>query len=119
MGSFIDTAHRDAAFLTSVVKEADLQQMLAQHLRARDLDVTEGAERLGGETDPIIFRRLLIENKIAGETADPFAAKPTAPNQGNRYATAIASPLHRVDRLYSQAGQPDCRDDRFLARGAH
>ena len=96
VASFVDTAHKDAGFLTAVTDEAGLQRDLARHLRARSLKVSEGAEMAGGETDLIVSNRMLIENKIVGEAEDPFKIKLDAPYQGNRYATAIASRVYIV-----------------------
>lgn len=101
LSSFIDMANKDAAFSTSTTDEAGLQRALAQHLRAQGLKVTEGSETAGGETDLIVKERMLIENKVAGETSTPFTIKPEAPYQANRYAAAIASRVYFVLTGYS------------------
>lgn len=103
LASFIDTAHKDASFLTGVIDEAGLQKEVARHLRARGLAVIEGAEMSGGETDLIANDRMLIENKIAGQTDQPFEVKLEAPYQANRYSLAIASRIYFVLTGYKPA----------------
>lgn len=89
LASFINTMHQDKTWITQKgLKEADLQRELARHLRAQGLDVEEGAAVGGGQYDLVIRGRTLIENKISGQVADPFEAKPDAPYQANRYAVA-------------------------------
>jgi hypothetical protein len=70
------------------IAEKDLQMEVARFLRARELDVSEGAKLHGGEYDLVVNQSALIENKVAGPTADPFESKPSAPLQANRYAVA-------------------------------
>lgn len=91
LATFVHTMHNDAEFLKSDALERDLQTAVLRHLRARGMKVTEGAEFGGGETDLLVQERLLIENKIAGEAADPYSVKPATPYQTNRYSVAICS----------------------------
>jgi HD superfamily phosphohydrolase len=104
VASFIDTAHKSRSFLTSALSESDIQMALAEHLRARELKVTEGAKLSGGETDLIVSDRIVVENKIVRDVTDPFAVKPDSPYQANRYATAIASRVYVVLTGYMPKG---------------
>jgi hypothetical protein len=71
------------------LSEATLQQDLRQHLRTLSLSVSEGSEVGGGETDLLIDRQILIENKIAGETNDPMSENRPYPFQARRYAISL------------------------------
>jgi HD superfamily phosphohydrolase len=89
LASFVHAMHQDSRWITQTsLKEKDLQEALARHLRARALDVSEGGRLGGGEYDLVVGNRALIENKVAGVESDPFDAKPDAPYQANRYAIA-------------------------------
>lgn len=91
VASFIALVHKDSTLPTGKILEKDLQERLRQHLRSRLVDVSEGQELGGGETDLIIRRRVIIENKIVGKTSDPASAKPTTPYQANRYSVSICT----------------------------
>ena len=77
----------DSTFVTSTITdEKDLQKRLRQALRQMELEVDEGAEQAGGETDIKVGRRIIIENKhIKDATDDPFQAVPRSGLQGRRY----------------------------------
>lgn len=91
VASFVFSVHQDARWVTQIISEGDLQVELARHLRAQKLEVTEAAKLGGGEVDLLIEHRVLAENKIAKDVADPFEVKPHAPYQANRYAVAKCS----------------------------
>ena len=91
VATFVYTVHQDSRWVTSAISENDLQVALARHLRARDTDVTEASKLGGGELDLLADQRILIENKVAKNVADPFETKPDAPYQANRYAVAKCS----------------------------
>ena len=87
--SFVHSLYVDRDWSTrESASEADLQRELVRHFRARDVRVDEAAKLGGGEYDLLVERRVLIENKVARETIDPFTAKPDAPYQTHRYAIA-------------------------------
>ena len=69
--------------------ELDLQRDLRRHLRTLGLDVSEGSEVAGGETDLIVGRQMLIENKVAGTTDDPMSDSRPYPFQARRYAISL------------------------------
>jgi HD superfamily phosphohydrolase len=69
--------------------EAQLQQDLRKHLRARGQAVREGAEVGGGETDLLADDQVLIENKVAGASNSPMSETSPYPFQARRYAIAL------------------------------
>lgn len=83
----IQTWSMDSTFVTSPIEsEKVLQEKLRQALRQRELDIGEGEEQAGGETDIKIGRRVILENKsIKGKTDDPFQAVSRSGLQGRRY----------------------------------
>jgi HD superfamily phosphohydrolase len=100
LAQFVSSAHLDRTFATSDIDEAELQTQLARHLRATGIDVTEGREMSGGETDLIVDRRFLIENKEVGQTGSPFTAKSGTPYQANRYSVALSSRVFMTVAAY-------------------
>ena len=90
--NFMQTMSDDATFSARPLEnEAELQRLLVRALRMLRLDVNEGSERAGGETDVIVGHRFLIENKLASEaTDDPFALAPKYALQGRRYVIPTA-----------------------------
>jgi hypothetical protein len=85
----------DSSFVTSTISsESEFQERMRRALRQCDLDVTEGQRRGGGESDLVIGRRVLIENKWLKEpTDDPFAAVPRAGLQARRYVLPTGQPF--------------------------
>lgn len=71
------------------LREVDLQTDLRKHLRALVLEVSEGREVGGGETDLLVNGQILIENKIAGLTDDPMSGSRPYPFQARRYAISL------------------------------
>jgi HD superfamily phosphohydrolase len=85
---YVQSRSEDSTFVTQELQdEKALQTDLIRSLRDQRLDdVQEGSKRAGGETDVIVGRRLLIENKLLKpSTDDPFAAVPRTGLQGRRY----------------------------------
>ena len=85
---FVQSRSEDRSFVTQQIdSEQVLQLNLARSLRDQGLsDVTEGSKRAGGETDLVVGRRVLIENKLLKPpTDDPFGAASNAGLQGRRY----------------------------------
>jgi hypothetical protein len=84
LASFVYAMHQDSTWVT----QTTLKEALTRHLRARELNISEGGKLGGGEYDIVVSDRALIENKVSGVEPDPFDAKPDAPYQANRYAIA-------------------------------
>jgi len=89
---FMQTMSEDATFSTrSLASEAELQRLFVRALRMLRLDLTEGVDRAGGETDVVVGHRLLIEIKLAAEPTDgPFELAPKYALQGRRYIIPTA-----------------------------
>ena len=81
--------------------EATLQADLRRHLRTLGLDVLEGGEFGGGETDLLIGRQVLIENKVAGKTSDPMSETKPYPFQARRYAISLCKTVFLTLVAYS------------------
>ena len=130
---FADVIEKDGTW-TSVddISEGTLQSRLRQHLRSRDIAVTEGAEVGGGETDLIVHSRIVVENKVGKERVrDPFAVGPHYAWQARRYGMALCSRVVAVvfayrptdeaarlplpDRIRAYA-MPEAREDRCQIR---
>ena len=71
----------------STVKDAVLRTVEA--VAKFDLEVSEGSEVGGGETDLLVDHQILIENKIAGVTNNPMSDVRPYPFQARRYAIAL------------------------------
>lgn len=92
MFAFIDVWYDGGSITGNVSNEADLQERLLVHLRARSIKVVEGAVAGGGKYDLFVEDAVLIENKYIPEPADvPQDVKPAAGAQGRRYAIALQS----------------------------
>lgn len=85
----------DLQFVTSVIEdEGEFQAELRKALRQVPLDIKEGTEIAGGETDLIAFRRVLIENKWQStQTDNPLQVKPRTGRQGRRYTLPTGQPF--------------------------
>jgi hypothetical protein len=88
---FADMAEKDGLFLREEnLQEKDLQAALRRHLRSREVNVQEGAELGGGETDLILPSNLVVENKVyRSKTSSPLDVGPHYAWQGRRYAQAV------------------------------
>ena len=71
------------------LREKDLQADLRSHLRTSGLQVFEGSEVGGGETDLLTENVILIENKVAKDTDNPMSEDFPYPFQARRYTTAL------------------------------
>ena len=69
--------------------EARLQADARRHLRTQGLQISEGSEVGGGETDLLVAHKIIIENKIVGETNDPMSENRPYPFQARRYSIAL------------------------------
>ena len=93
LASFADIIEKGGTWNSSEdLPEAALQAKLRDHLRSRGTTVTEGAEMGGGETDLVLYDRIVVENKIRrGKTRDPFEAGAHYAWQARRYSRALCS----------------------------
>lgn len=85
--NYVQTRSEGAFVRRSVTREKELQEDLLQSLRDQACDAVEGAKMGGGETDIIVEKRVVIENKLIKKpTDDPFGCEPHAGIQARRYA---------------------------------
>lgn len=89
---FVDAWYAGPRTTSELKDEAELQKLVAEHLRAT-LHVDEGTEIAGGEFDLLVERQVLIENKYAGRPANPDKVAKGAGSQGRRYGLALSSQL--------------------------
>jgi len=102
----VEVCEKGGDVLKSGFMEKDLQKALRNHLRSRSVDVLEGAEFGGGETDLLLGPApgyTVVENKIAGKTDDPFDAKPNSPWQARRYSISVVQRINFVVVGYEPA----------------
>lgn len=92
--TFVEMIEKSGEFTARTeLAEKTLQQELKKHLRSREVPVTEGSEIGGGETDLVVYDKVLIENKSRDLTTDPFESGLDYPFQARRYSIAL---LRRV-----------------------
>ena len=90
LGNFVQMISEGGEYATfGSVPEAQLQADVRRYLRAQGLQISEGSEVGGGETDLLVAHKLIIENKIAGETNDPMSESKPYPFQARRYSMAL------------------------------
>ena len=103
---FIDVTAKSGPFVSlKTLPEKDLQRSLKDHLRSREVDVQEGTEIGGGETDLVLPGPLIVENKVRGDTVDPFAAGPHYVWQARRYSIPVSSRVSFVVLAYRPANE--------------
>jgi HD superfamily phosphohydrolase len=73
--------------------EKTLQTDLRTHLRTLGLNIREGSEVGGGETDLLSQNTIVIENKVSSETDEPMSEKFPYPFQARRYAIALCQSI--------------------------
>jgi HD superfamily phosphohydrolase len=104
--TFIEMAEKGGAFAgVSELSEKRLQERLRDHLRSREVQVQEGPEVGGGETDLVLPGSLVVENKVRGRTANPFEAGPHYAWQVRRYAIAVSSKVTFIVLAYQPADE--------------
>lgn len=97
LANFCDMAERGGIFAGAKISEKDLQSRLRDHLRSAKVEVIEGSELAAGETDLVLRAGpMLIENKLAGKTAEPFDAKMGAAWQARRYNIAMVKRISLI-----------------------
>lgn len=89
---FIDAWYAGPRTTSELANEAELQKLLAEHLRVT-LQVDEGTEIAGGELDLLVERQVLVENKFEGTAANSDKVGKGAGAQGRRYGLALTSQL--------------------------
>lgn len=104
--SFIKVVEEGGMFVKKIeLSEAALQIALRDHLRSSGLEVQEGSEVGGGETDLVLPGSIVVENKIRGETADPFESGPHYVWQARRYSIAICKNICIIVLGYKPANE--------------
>jgi hypothetical protein len=79
-----------------VGEERILQEHLRNHMRSRGDEVDEASKLGGGTTDLIFKRRLVIENKIYGETDSPLDVALKYGWQAHQYSIGISEEVFAV-----------------------
>jgi hypothetical protein len=98
---FVDATEKSGTWVGKPkILEKDLQAELRRHLRSREVAVTEGEVVGGGEADLILPGSIVVENKVCGDTADPFAAGPHYIWQARRYSIAVSSRISFIVLAY-------------------
>lgn len=97
LASFADMIEKSGKWVScQKLSEYELQEKLYEHLLSRNKIVQKGSEVGGGETDLILHNRVVVENKVCEETADPFRVLPHAAWQGRRYSIPLCSRVEFV-----------------------
>ena len=81
--------------------ENKMQAQIKQHLLSRGVDVIEGAEVGGGETDLLLYKQIVVENKvISSQTSNPFDSRHRFSWQARRYSIALCKNVAFVILAY-------------------
>lgn len=92
LATFVKVTEAGGTFTRrSSLPEVDLQKELLTVLRSLGVNVQEGVEVSGGESDLIVGSMLVIENKVRDRTSDPFTVGTNYSWQARRYAIAVVS----------------------------
>ena len=93
LASFVDMIEKAGNWASvQALSESELQAKLHEHLLSREVTVTEGSELSGGETDLVLYDRVVVENKVHKvRTRDPFEVGPHHAWQTRRYSIALCS----------------------------
>jgi len=111
MATFVQMTEEGGIFVgIDSLNERDLQVRLRDHLRSREVQVQEGAEVGGGETDLVIPGPLVIENKARDRTTNPLGAGSNYPWQTRRYAIAMVAKVMFLVVAYRPATENDILD---------
>lgn len=97
---FIDTWYSGKRITSQITSEAELQTLLAEHLRTAGLTVIEGAEVGGGELDLFVDGHVMVENKFNSGETSPGATGRHAGVQGRRYLLALRGQVVIVVNAY-------------------
>lgn len=93
--------------MDKVDEKKDLQSKIKELLVSREVNVKEGTEYGGGESDLILCDKIVVENKVIGEVSDPKAHKMDAPYQARRYSISINSRVSFVVKAYKPKEEGD------------
>lgn len=96
-GEFVKSSRPD--------EKKDLQAKLRMCLQSSGTTVAEGTEIAGGETDLILSHSVVLENKVIGETDDPFQQLGPAGWQARRYAIALSQRVRFICAAYKPASE--------------
>lgn len=108
--SFVDLAEKEGLWVNAVsLTEKELQRELRKHLRARGVEVTEGSEVAGGETDLVLPGSVVVENKVRDKTSDPFETGRHYEWQARRYSISMVSQVSFVVVGYRPADEAAIR----------
>jgi HD superfamily phosphohydrolase len=91
MYAFVDVWFDGNYTVKELADEEQLQTLLRDSLRSRNLKVDEGSKVGGGRLDLYVHDAVLIENKFHQFTGRPKYVSPAAGMQGRRYAISLAS----------------------------
>ncbi|BBO86679.1 hypothetical protein DSCO28_72450 (plasmid) [Desulfosarcina ovata subsp. sediminis] len=101
MALLLDTIEKGGDFVNiSSLPERLFQNEVRNLLRAQGCNVQEGTELGGGETDLIIDELLVIENKVLGETDNPFDVGEKFDWQARRYSISVLNKVAIVCAAY-------------------
>lgn len=106
LACFVQLCEASGTFTNSAtVTERELQDRLRDHLRSRGVEVQEGSEVGGGETDLVLPGPLIVENKVRQQTANPAGTGANYPYQARRYSIAVGSSVSFVVVAYKPANE--------------
>ncbi|MCZ6834653.1 MAG: HD domain-containing protein [Planctomycetota bacterium] len=93
IAEFVKTMDERGEFKSQVKpkEKTELQSELIKFLKARGLDAREGQEISGGESDVILPGEIVVENKVVGESDDPWQSVPDAELQARRYRIGLCN----------------------------
>ncbi len=92
LASFVNMIEKTGSWTSrQELSESQLQEKLHEHLLSCEVPVVEGSKLGGGETDLVLYDRIVVENKVCKETQDPFKVGPQAAWQARRYSVALCS----------------------------
>lgn len=104
---FLDMIDKSGKFVgVKKLKEKELQDCIRDHFRSIGVEIQEGTEVGGGETDLVLPGPLIIENKVRQEpTFAPLGSGCHYVWQARRYSIAICSSVMFVVVAYRPANE--------------
>ena len=107
LASFVDMVEKTGNWTSlQEFSESELQTKLHEHLLSRGTNVTKGTELGGGETDLILYDRIVIENKVRKEkTENPLDVGPGYAWQARRYSIPLCSRIMFVVVAYRPSNE--------------
>ncbi|MCY4259988.1 MAG: hypothetical protein OXC91_06960 [Rhodobacteraceae bacterium] len=86
--------------------ESSAQRVIKQHLVSRGVDVDEGTEMAGGETDLVVYDKIVVEIKVSSKS-NPFNGPPHASWQARRYSISLCTNVTFVVMVYRPGSEAD------------